>query len=86
MDDGLAFKDELAIIDLGNFTTSTGKLALPTYHELEEVRDSMKNAMGLNGTPAWERGEGGPNDPNANLSDQARNGSGGKGSGGKSGT
>lgn len=82
----MVFGEELAIIDLGSFTTSTGKVVHPTYHELEEVRDSMKNAMSLNGTPAWERGEGGPNDPNANLSDQARSGSGGKGSKGGSGS
>lgn len=75
----------LAIIDLSGFTVSTGKNVHPTYHELEEVRDSMKNAMAVNGTAAWERGEGGPNDPNANLSDQARSGSGSGGSGGTTG-
>lgn len=72
MEDGdLAFND-LQIVDLSGFNISTGKMVPPTYHELEEVRDSMKNVMYLNGTAAWERGEGGPKDPNAKLSMGAR--------------
>ena len=83
--DGLTMAFNDGCIDLSGFTISTGKVVHPTYHELEEVRDSMKRAMGLNGTPAWERGEGGLNDPNANLSDEAKTGSGGQGSGGSTG-
>ena len=71
--------DLTSIIDLSGFTKSTGVVVHPTYHELEEVRNSMKKAMGINGTPAWERGEGGPNDPNAKLSDLAKTRSSSKG-------
>ena len=45
----------------------------------------MKKAMAAHGTPAWERGAGGPNDPFANLSDKARSGSSRKGLGGQNG-
>ena len=71
--------DLTSVIDLSGFAKSTGVVVHPTYHELEEVRNSMKKAMGINGTPAWERGEGGPNDPNAKLSDKAKTRSSGKG-------
>ena len=31
-DDLAAYNDELEIVDIGGFTTSTGKVVHPTYH------------------------------------------------------